>query len=76
MLILEKNTLIGAPTKDSPLVGPPGGASGEFIIIQIMDDTILKEMITRLKQSKYYFVSVDFTPDASHVDQLTSILRY
>ena len=56
-------------------MGPPGGASGEFIIIQIMDDTILKEMITRLKQSKYYSVSVDSTPDAAHVDQLTLVLR-
>ena len=45
-------------------------------IIQIMGDTILKEMITRLKQSKYYSVSVDSTPDAAHVDQLTLVLRY
>ena len=41
-----------------------------------MGDTILKEMITRLKQSKYYSVSVDSTPDAAHVDQLTLVLRY
>ena len=45
-------------------------------IIQIMGYTILKEMITRLKQSKYYSVSVDSTPDAAHVDQVTLVLRY
>ena len=35
MFILEKNnTLIGAPTMGSPLLGPPGGASGGNIIIK------------------------------------------
>ena len=29
-----------------------------------------------LKASKYFSVSVDSTPDISHVDQLTCILRY
>lgn len=29
-----------------------------------------------MKSIKYFSVSVDSTPDVSHVDQLTSILRY
>ena len=37
-----------------------------------ISDNILDE----LKASKYFSVSVDSTPDISHVDQLTCILRY
>lgn len=29
-----------------------------------------------LKKSKYYSVTVDFTPDETHMDQLTIVLRY
>lgn len=29
-----------------------------------------------MKKCKYYSVSLDFTPDISHVDQLTVIMRF
>ena len=32
--------------------------------------------MAQLKTDKYYSVSVDSTPDVSHSDQLTVILRY
>jgi len=35
-------------------------------------DTIVKELVT----AKYFSISVDSTPDVSHVDQLTVIVRY
>lgn len=45
-------------------------------LISIMGDRVLQEIITHVKKSKYYSISLDSTPDASHVDQLTLILRY
>ncbi|XP_050063061.1 zinc finger MYM-type protein 1-like [Aphis gossypii] len=41
-----------------------------------MAKSVLNEIITRLKISKYYSVSVDSTPDEGHIDQLTVIFRY
>jgi hypothetical protein len=37
---------------------------------------VLQNILDELKASKYLSVSVDSTPDISHVDQLTCILRY
>ena len=33
-------------------------------------------IVEEIKKSKYYAVSIDSTPDISHVDQLTVIIRY
>ena len=44
--------------------------------IDIIGDLILKKIIQETKESKYYGIIVDSTPDLSHVDQLTFILRY
>ncbi|KAK6191065.1 hypothetical protein SNE40_002813 [Patella caerulea] len=53
-----------------------------------LSSTICEELVTRLgkqvedstidrvKKSNYYSISVDSTPDISHVDQLTVIFRY
>ena len=37
-----------------------------------VQDTILKEA----KEAKYFSVSIDSTPDESHLDQLTIVIRY
>ena len=44
--------------------------------IDIIGDLMLKNIIQETKESKYYGIIVDSTPDLSHVDQLTFILRY
>ena len=43
--------------------------------IDIIEDLMLKKIIGVTKESKYYGIIVDSTPDLSHVDQLTFILR-
>ncbi|XP_025199039.1 zinc finger MYM-type protein 1-like [Melanaphis sacchari] len=45
-------------------------------LIRCMGDKVLTEIVSRIKKSKYYSVSVDFTPDESHIDQLTIVVRY
>jgi hypothetical protein len=44
--------------------------------IHLMAKRVLQNILDKLKASKYFSVSVDSTPDISHVDQLTCILRY
>lgn len=44
--------------------------------IQLMGQKVLDEVISRVKPAKYFSVSVDSTPDITHVNQLTFILRY
>jgi hypothetical protein len=44
--------------------------------IYLMAKRVLQNILDELKASKYFSVSVDSTPDISHVDQLTCILRY
>ncbi|XP_046608527.1 zinc finger MYM-type protein 1-like [Neodiprion virginianus] len=46
----------------------------EFIAMIYVD--LLKKLISDVKASKYYAISVDSTPDISHSDQLTFIIRY
>ena len=45
-------------------------------LIHIMAKKVTDEIIAEVKVSKYYSISVDSTPDLSHIDQLTFILRY
>jgi hypothetical protein len=44
--------------------------------IQIMGKKVLSVIVEEAKLCKYYSISVDSTPDVSHVDQLTFIIRY
>uniref|UniRef100_A0A8P4KG01 TTF-type domain-containing protein n=1 Tax=Dicentrarchus labrax TaxID=13489 RepID=A0A8P4KG01_DICLA len=44
--------------------------------IQLMGQKVVEEVISRVKLAKYFAISVDSTPDITHVDQLTFILRY
>jgi hypothetical protein len=39
-------------------------------------ERMLQSMVKELKESKYFSISLDSTPDISHVDQLTFIVRY
>ena len=45
-------------------------------LIEEMGEHVLDTIISRIKSSKYYSVSIDSTPDVSHTDQLTLIFRY
>lgn len=45
-------------------------------LISVMGKQVKDEIISRVKRSKYYSVSLDSTTDESHVDQLTLVLRY
>ncbi|CAB4019206.1 zinc finger MYM-type 1-like [Paramuricea clavata] len=44
--------------------------------IYLLANRVHEYIVTEVKSAKYYSVSVDSTPDISHVDQLTCILRY
>ena len=41
-----------------------------------MAKTVINEITKEVKQSKYFSIIVDSTPDVTHSDQLTFILRY
>ena len=45
-------------------------------LIEIMGQEVRKEIVKRLKKSKYYSISMDSTPDFSHVNQLCLVFRY
>ncbi|XP_060861872.1 uncharacterized protein LOC132938900 [Metopolophium dirhodum] len=45
-------------------------------LIDLMAKEVLSEIITTIKKSKYFSVSVDSTPDEAHIDQLTIVLCY
>jgi hypothetical protein len=42
--------------------------------VDLLANRVSEYIITEVKSAKYYSVSVDSTPDISHVDQLTCIL--
>lgn len=44
--------------------------------ISLMSQKVMDEIMTEAKDSKYFGIVVDSTPDISHTDQLTFILRY
>jgi Domain of unknown function (DUF4371) len=44
--------------------------------IELMAKKVIDVIVSEMKNSKYYGISVDSTPDLSHVDQLTFIVRY
>lgn len=45
-------------------------------LIVLMGEKVLDMIICEVKTAKYFSISVDSTPDVTHVDQLTMILRY
>jgi hypothetical protein len=45
-------------------------------IVDLMGKRVLNEIVSRIQTSRYYSISIDSTPDESHVDQLTLVFRY
>lgn len=41
-----------------------------------MKNNVLNKIISRIKLSKYFSISLDSTPDEGHIDQLTLVFRY
>ena len=44
--------------------------------LELMGEKVLTEIVSWVKLAKYFSISVDFTPDVTHIDQLTFILHY
>lgn len=63
--------------------GNPGSGRVSYLskticdeFIELMYKKVVAAMVEELKSSKYYSISIDSTPDITHSDQLTIIIRY
>lgn len=63
--------------------GNPGKGKVNYLSSSIVDEfvalmakKVTKEIIDQVKQAKYFSIIVDSTPDMSHVDQLSFVIRY
>ena len=45
-------------------------------IVSIIGNECCENIVASIKESKYYSIIVDSTPDFAHVDQLTLVVRY
>ena len=45
-------------------------------VITLMAKKVLTSIVSEIKLAHYFSLSVDSTPDCSHIDQLTVIVRY
>ncbi|XP_055910467.1 zinc finger MYM-type protein 1-like [Eupeodes corollae] len=45
-------------------------------LIEILGNRVLEFIVNEIIEAKYFSISVDSTPDISHTDQLTVVLRY
>ncbi|XP_040203750.1 uncharacterized protein LOC120935756 [Rana temporaria] len=63
---------------ENPGKGNPSYLSANICeeFIEIMGQHVLSAILEEIKESKYYSISVDSTPDISHTDQLTFTVRY
>ena len=43
--------------------------------MSLMSNCVLAEIFSRIKNSKHFSISMDSTPDETHVDQSTLIFR-
>lgn len=44
--------------------------------IQLVSDAIRENILTLIKKAIYFSIIVDATPDKSHVEQITLIIRF
>lgn len=65
------------------MYGNPGKGNTSYLsaniceeFIDLMGQQVLGTILEEVKESKYYSMSVDSTPDISHIDQLTFTARY
>lgn len=63
--------------------GNPGRGKTSYLssticdeVISLVANKVRNEIIAEVKKSKYFSIIVDSTPDVSHVDQLSFVLRY
>lgn len=63
--------------------GNPGKGSTSFLsfsiyekFIKIMSEKVINIIVDEIKLSKYFSISIDSTPDISHTDQLSFVIRY
>lgn len=63
--------------------GNPGSGHTSYLssticeeFIQLMGNKVLKTIVMEILRAKYFSLIIDSTPDISHVDQLTYVIRY
>ncbi|XP_043271756.1 zinc finger MYM-type protein 1-like [Venturia canescens] len=63
--------------------GNPGSGRTSYMssticdeFIKLMADTVLRTIVSEIKSAKYFSMIIDSSPDISHVDQLTFVIRY
>ena len=44
--------------------------------IQLLGDKVLEEIISQIKQDRYFAIILDCTPDANHDKQMTTVIRH
>lgn len=45
-------------------------------LIELMGNEVFLQIVDKCRSAKFYSISVDSTPDISHIDQLTCVVRY
>lgn len=63
--------------------GNPGQGHSSYLssticeeLLEVMGNTVINTVLQEVRDSKYFSIIVDSTPDFSHTDQLSFILRY
>ncbi|XP_050065497.1 uncharacterized protein LOC126554459 [Aphis gossypii] len=63
--------------------GNPGKGNTSYLsfstyeqFIKIMSEKVINTIVDEIKTSKYFSISIDSTPDISHTDQLSFVIRY
>ena len=45
-------------------------------LIELLARHVKQKIVNNIKEAKYYSMLFDYTPDISHTDQMTQIIRY